>query len=317
MGPSLGEQRTAIWSDLPTELAGLILGRLLSQDDRLSFLSVCRQWRRASQQQHPLPPALPWFCRFNDDDSFFQSLPGGELHTLRDNCLGCFDSWLFCVHNNDTGTCFLVNPSTRKTIEITECRFPEGFSPDFPYPLKMIVCSPDLVAGASGVSGAVAFYRLGDVSLSICPPYSRRGWYVDIAFLHGKLYTLSLSEELFVHDLIEDSTAAEEARASRVDHEIKAGPPVTNRQDEVYYTRSYLVAACSNLLMVRIGGSRDKLVEKVALKVLFKADLDAGRWSEVKNLDGAMLSSSAEAAPSPFSCRMMTMTGSKGIVYTS
>lgn len=110
--------------------------------------------------------------------------PGGELRTfVPANCLNCFDSWLSCEHNNGTSACFLINPSSRKFIEIPECHFRENLSNyDFPCPLKMIVCSLDLVAGMCEQC-TVASYRPGDVSWSICPPDSYRG-YVDIAFLH-------------------------------------------------------------------------------------------------------------------------------------
>ncbi|CAN6380601.1 unnamed protein product [Urochloa humidicola] len=62
MGLCLSKRRRppSRWSsDLPPELAGLILRRLLSHADHLSFRAVCRHWRLAEQQQRPLSSALP------------------------------------------------------------------------------------------------------------------------------------------------------------------------------------------------------------------------------------------------------------------
>ncbi|KQK16602.1 hypothetical protein BRADI_1g29467v3 [Brachypodium distachyon] len=49
------------WPDLPPEIAGDILSRLPSPDDRLSFAAACRDWRLlAAHQRLPPPPAMPW-----------------------------------------------------------------------------------------------------------------------------------------------------------------------------------------------------------------------------------------------------------------
>ena len=66
MGLCLGKaagghtSRWPCWPDLPPEIAGLILSRLGSHDDRLSFAAVCPEWRLAAEQHRtPLPPAIP------------------------------------------------------------------------------------------------------------------------------------------------------------------------------------------------------------------------------------------------------------------
>ncbi|KAL6595563.1 hypothetical protein ACP70R_047903 [Stipagrostis hirtigluma subsp. patula] len=112
-----GEPRPSLWSDLPPELAGLILSRLpCSHADRLSFRSVCRQWRLAARQQHPLPPpSPPWLCL---GPRTFQSLPDGETRRFTGWPAAChrsnaadvcfFDGWLLLEHENSARTCFLA-----------------------------------------------------------------------------------------------------------------------------------------------------------------------------------------------------------------
>ena len=72
---------TKSWSsDLPPELAGVVLRWLPSHADRVRFDAICRHWRVAVQQQRPLvPPPLPWIS-FNNDR--FQSLCDDEQHAL-------------------------------------------------------------------------------------------------------------------------------------------------------------------------------------------------------------------------------------------
>lgn len=60
-----------------------ILCRLLSHDDRRRFKAVCRQWRLAAQQRHPLtlPPALPWLSL---DHRTYQSVADGRVYRFPD-----------------------------------------------------------------------------------------------------------------------------------------------------------------------------------------------------------------------------------------
>ncbi|TVU11675.1 hypothetical protein EJB05_45275, partial [Eragrostis curvula] len=292
MGLSYGKQHpSSPWPDLPPELAGLIMCRLRSHTDRLSFMSVCRPWRLAGQQHHPLHDPLPWL-RLRD--RFFQSLPGGDLRLLKlamdahhssPGYLDCFDSWLFISRFNDgSGTRFLINPSSGRLIRVPQLRFRSGCTS----PRKMIVCSPDdLVAASSYDSSKVAFYRPGAVSWSLHRSTStlQLGRYTDMAFHRGKLYVVTIKEELLVLSVAAAATRV--SRACHVEHVIKG------RQDQVA-TRLYLVASCGKLLMVKITrcigyssldqASCSKFVEKIVLDV-FEADLVMGRWLEVKALD--------------------------------
>jgi hypothetical protein len=158
------------WSDLPPELGGLILCRLLSHADRLSFRAVCRQWRLAAQDRS-LPPVQPW-VRLNDRS--FQSLPGGELRRLEavdvvvssTRTATPSDGWLLYeterYRYKQIRPCMLLNPSTGATIH----GLPESINNSVG---KMTVCSPDLIAAIINFNTAVGFYRPGAPSWSVSP----------------------------------------------------------------------------------------------------------------------------------------------------
>ncbi|TVU26861.1 hypothetical protein EJB05_29430, partial [Eragrostis curvula] len=292
MGLCLGKQRcppSPLWSDLPPELSGLILRRLRSHADRLSFGAVCRQWRLAAQQERSsLPPALPWI-RLNDRT--FQSLPGGELRRFDFKAVddhhsrgaeihvgSCSDGWLMYQTVRTVSTsltsisCLLVNPFTGATIHV-------------PQPLeidnligKMIVCSPGLFAAIHSDSTAVGFfYRPGArrfPSWSVSPPApcderGRTKRYSDIAFHRGKLYALTDTDELYSHELIVHG-------ADKV--------PVASSHAAV----EHVIKEHASAMM---GGAATSLPR------VFEADLEMGRWSEVKGgLDGQTLFVSSECS---------------------
>ncbi|CAL5082962.1 unnamed protein product [Urochloa decumbens] len=62
------------WSDIPWDLAGLVLRLLPAHADRARFAAVCPQWRAAARQL-PLPPPLPLLAF---PDGTFYSLPYGK-----------------------------------------------------------------------------------------------------------------------------------------------------------------------------------------------------------------------------------------------
>ncbi|TVU24451.1 hypothetical protein EJB05_26888, partial [Eragrostis curvula] len=67
--------RSASWSDIPLELAGLVLLRLPAHVDRVHFAAVCPQWRAATRVV-PLPPPLPLLA-----------LPDGTVHYSKTNLI--------------------------------------------------------------------------------------------------------------------------------------------------------------------------------------------------------------------------------------
>ncbi|RLM58641.1 hypothetical protein C2845_PM18G00880 [Panicum miliaceum] len=100
------------WSDLPPEIGGLVLCRLLSHVDRLSFGAVCRQWRLAARRhRHRHPPALPWL-RWSTPPSRADCpspargklLPRGLMEPralpapVLTACFCSLDGWLMCEY---------------------------------------------------------------------------------------------------------------------------------------------------------------------------------------------------------------------------
>ena len=66
------------WSNIPVDLAGLVLKRLPTHVDRIRFAAVCPQWRSAARQVR-LPTPLPLLALKAGD--IFYSMPRGEpLH---------------------------------------------------------------------------------------------------------------------------------------------------------------------------------------------------------------------------------------------
>ncbi|CAO2149609.1 unnamed protein product [Urochloa humidicola] len=63
------------WSNLPVDLAGLVLGRLCAHADRVRFAAVCPQWRSAARQVQ-LPPPTPLLAL--KAGGTFYSMPRGE-----------------------------------------------------------------------------------------------------------------------------------------------------------------------------------------------------------------------------------------------
>ncbi|KAF0899248.1 hypothetical protein E2562_015905 [Oryza meyeriana var. granulata] len=163
---NLGMDETAWspWPELLPELAGMVFCRLLSYSDRLRFRAVCRPWRLAAQQQHPLPPALPWV---NLDRITYQSLPDGEVHRVPvpdelpagTVCRGSFNGWLL-YDRMEQLECFLRNPISKAKIDLPYYWHSDDdeairFLPDYVEEhtmcfhegtvRKIVVCSPDLV----------------------------------------------------------------------------------------------------------------------------------------------------------------------------
>ncbi|CAN6374131.1 unnamed protein product [Urochloa humidicola] len=276
-------------SDLPPELLVLILCRLLSDADRLSFRAVCRHWRLAEQQQRPLSSALP-LVRIRPHELTFRSLASGELrrftasrlpHARSRRAIWCFlsaDGWLKYEVANRARTCFLVNPLSGATIDVPAAGLGDlGGGTVWSRMIQMTVCSPDLIA-AVFTGGRVGFYRPGGRSWTIACDLSAM-WYDALAFYHGKLYAL-YTNDLFAYEVVDGdgdpSGVAKKAHAAK--HVIKDVPSVTNPLNKEHNPSriSYLVVANDKLLMVTWRAppykSDPNFEEDIKLKV-FEADL--------------------------------------------
>ncbi|TVU24447.1 hypothetical protein EJB05_26884, partial [Eragrostis curvula] len=101
------------WSDIPLDLAGLVLRRLPAHVDRIRFAAVCPQWRVAAREV-TLPPPLPLLAL---PDGTVYSLPRSEPFRLP-ACEGYTDAsggWL--VFSSEDG-CFLKDPLSNATVTL-------------------------------------------------------------------------------------------------------------------------------------------------------------------------------------------------------
>ncbi|CAM0947324.1 unnamed protein product [Alopecurus aequalis] len=241
------------WSNLSSEIGGVILSRMPSLADRVHFLSVCRQWRHAAKEQwRILPPVLPWLT--TSYKCVFVGFPDGTRHSLPVH-----------VHAHSCGAFGrMVLPLARIDRLVV---FPGG----------------ELVAAMGYINGRynLAFCQPGARSWSPaprCPVDSE--WLLDIALHRGKLYALYDRHRLYAYDL----AAAGEPGASvrlciprsyRTKNEAEARLFRTFSWPE----RNYLVPSPScggRLLLVRSKGGEQF--------DMFEADDASGRWSEVTSL---------------------------------
>ncbi|XBI05391.1 hypothetical protein VPH35_133559 [Triticum aestivum] len=120
--------------------------------------------------------------------------------------------------------------------------------------------------------------------------------YKDIAFHHGKIFALSSKENLFTYELdLGETPLSQTCSTSRLEHVIKEGPAMATMAN-TRYVRRYLVTSSDKkkLLMVRWSipwqMDRVKFDDCWAMDLqVFEADLQKGRWSEVKDLGSQVL----------------------------
>jgi len=188
------------WSDLPSELLGLVLERLPSLADRVRLRAVCQPWRSNARLKSPSPP-LPWLSLLDG----FMSIPDGKIIRMAvpDNahCYGSIDNWLFLMQID--GGCSLMNPFSKATLDLPKlaavwCRDWLNSDNRFTTLFYMLVVPSPL---DSSPESLVAVLIMDDVNCStvcICQPpvasdLSRgRGmqpsWSLfDIAFFNGNL----------------------------------------------------------------------------------------------------------------------------------
>uniref|UniRef100_N1R3Z3 F-box domain-containing protein n=1 Tax=Aegilops tauschii TaxID=37682 RepID=N1R3Z3_AEGTA len=289
------------WRDLPPEVAGLVLSRLASHNDRLSFGAVCRDWRHALRHQRSLlRPALPCI-----------NLGNGTYRSLADNkkvrrCFptpkgcragACFGNLVLYRHKS-SGRFFLRDPffggDTGAAIEISTNYYSRstvnGGGGDFgtmsmkaSVRIKMLVCS-----SSSPLIAAI----LPNISLSA--PQIRGAWspipchdhygsgYKDIAFHHGKAFALTSSEELFCH---------ESFVANRENHQQMHQPLINHviKKQRDMYASYYLVVSSDDQKLLMVRWRRSSTDVFVLNLCVFEADFDKGHWLEVRDLGEQVL----------------------------
>ncbi|EAY87205.1 hypothetical protein OsI_08609 [Oryza sativa Indica Group] len=241
------------WSELSTDLAGEIFGRILCHADRVRFGAVCRQWR-ISARRNPLPRQFPWLALPNRTfyslpNSAFRRLP---LHLHRHRQLPHAQSscgeWLVFQHHDGAYT--LVSPfSTATTMVLPRMPTDPPVTHDTPPPLqKLVVCSPTLVAAVVGTRPSqLLLCRPGSASWSCRHDRLQALEIQDMVSYQGKLHALVNSGDLLSISISEDddSHAGGEPTVSSVDCLVRISP---GRRTE---PPLYLVESEGALLMVR------------------------------------------------------------------
>ncbi|KAM0900081.1 hypothetical protein ACQ4PT_020888 [Festuca glaucescens] len=263
------------WSNLSSEICGVILSRVPALADRARFRSVCRQWRHAARQQwRLLPPALPWLT--TSHKCVFVGFPDGARLSLpvhiHARSWEAFDRWILCRAGDGDGHLLLRNPLLS---EDTSMVLPSAWIG------RIVVCpGGELVAAMGYFDGlqTVAFCRPGARSWSPAPPSPEDAdQLLEIALHRGKLYDRGT---LCAYDL----AAAGEPGASVRLCIVGADRPTTKAEARYLLVtereRYYLVPSPSRggrLLLVRSkwGESFD----------VFEADEASGQWSEVTSLE--------------------------------
>ncbi|CAL5086726.1 unnamed protein product [Urochloa decumbens] len=312
------------WSDIPWDLAGLVLRLLPAHADRARFAAVCPLWRAAARQL-PLPPPLPLLAF---PDGTFYSLPYGK--PFRFPGFGCTGyrgaacgSWL--VFPRDDG-CFLVDPFTRATVtlpalsrirlnppnaavkcgeedEVGTARIGQTwmdmkFSDKLALINKLVVCSPNLVAAlfassyvkCGGATSQILVCQPGASSWSV-RAYDQCKRFQDMAFYQGKLYVLAYDENLHVVNVSQDPSTGD-PQVTRVRQVIWGDPdPLLEAwwpDDTTGVKKLYLVESCGTLLMVNrkvcCRISNNMIVAEQNKFEVFKADIQHSRWVNVTTL---------------------------------
>ncbi|XBI42481.1 hypothetical protein VPH35_126810 [Triticum aestivum] len=188
------------------------------------------------------------------------------------------------------------------------------YNPNTSWPLrKIIVCSSQLVVAFFDVCSLIKIGCFRPSTTKIQPAtlswsntpftwyHDPQGhvWsiiYNDIAFHCGKIFALSSRENLFSYELVLGKTRlSQTCSTSRVEHVIKEVPAVAATANTRYVERHLVTSSNKQkLLMVRwsIPCQMDRVEfgHRWAMDLqVFEADLQKGRWSEVKDLGSQVL----------------------------
>ncbi|CAL4991755.1 unnamed protein product [Urochloa decumbens] len=299
------------WSDLPLDLAGLVLGRLFAHVDRVRFAAVCPQWRSAAQQAR-LPPPPPLLAL--KAGRTFYSMPRGEPFRFAgydkdehfDTASG---SWLVYRRGDDSddeGDDSMDSDGSEEG-EGDDSKDIDGSKEGYDFSseshlryidihemevMKLIVCSPELVAALfwSSRGNRVAVCRPGGSMWSVA--WNLSLWITDMAFYRGKLFVVDHEEDLLALDISVDAKTGD-PQVSRIRQAIKI-----NHFDnlmETFHRMLYLVESCGKLLLVRRMIFHRHVHRRGQIHTfdrqcepelaLFKADFRRSRWAKVTSLE--------------------------------
>ncbi|XP_061989586.1 F-box protein At2g05970-like [Rosa rugosa] len=132
------QQCESKWSELPIEIAELILEKLASIDI-LRFKAVCSSWKYAANSYIAAPyykplPQSPWLVLGNgqeDNSCRFFSLEEKKVYTIKNIlfegcCVSSSHGWLVIM--NKDSILNLFNPVSGESIQLSDIRALDGFS---------------------------------------------------------------------------------------------------------------------------------------------------------------------------------------------
>ncbi|KAM0880453.1 hypothetical protein ACQ4PT_033562 [Festuca glaucescens] len=311
-GGTSSSSSSPCWADLPPEIAGVVLSRLGSHDDRRSFAGIRREWRLAAQHHRTLlPPAMP--C-INLGHGAYQSITDGKVRCFAKSSHGrvdaSFGSWLLYEHEGSR-RCSLLDPLSPST-PATEvpCRYGNNRLADrgcchvlsdcgplgreFPVE-KILTLSPHLVVVMFQSSPFMiapfnlAYFRPATpTEISWSPPTPTAGFiYKDIAFHRGKIFAVDWKGSLLAHELVVGVTVS----LGPCEHVI-----TVHLDDALAMNANYhLVTSCDSQKLLMVQWSIPNLMAGIKIDHhsmflhIFEADLDKGQWSEVTDLGNQVL----------------------------
>ncbi|TVU24390.1 hypothetical protein EJB05_26824, partial [Eragrostis curvula] len=312
MAPNVPPSSWRPWSDLPLELAYLVLRRLPAHVDRIRFTAVCSHWRAAAGEG-PLPPPPPLLAL---PDGTVYSLPLDEPFRFARSAgyTDACENWLVFSGDGDDKGIVLKDPFSNATLTLPPpSRFrygPRRVKPKDAKRLsstnKLKFCSPHLVAAIVKFRGStrIAVCRPGSYWWSVSMPVDddTMPLFADIAFHDGKLYALDHNEGFLYSVDFDTDRNTGCPWISRVERVIDSRVRVPSIEGYVYIGRNtvmqtmYLVESRGDLLMVLRGmfGVLKSQVRWGELGVVdvdgrnvfqvFRADLARSRWTRVKTL---------------------------------
>jgi hypothetical protein len=232
----MASRRASPWSDLPSDLLGLVLLQLHSFADRVRVGAVCRPWRSGARLHPKLPPPMPWVAL---GDKACLDIVNNSVHKLNltvpgdADCGGSVDNMLFLRRGG--GGCFLADPfsgavhpvpdlafflkeQTREEMLSQTCSrsvrvhkvltpWPPGSSPTTPVVTALTQkyengdesCRTTIFVCRAGTDTGVAKESYSTMSVDL-----RR--VQDIAFFRGNLYALSTHDQLLTVEIGEGSS---------------------------------------------------------------------------------------------------------------
>ncbi|CAN6179335.1 unnamed protein product [Urochloa humidicola] len=232
------KRTSSSWSDLPSDLLGIVLPRLHSLTDRIRVGAVCRPWRSAARLHYPkLPPPMPWVAL---GDRAYLDVINASVHELNldlppdADCSGSVDHLLFLTRYG--GGCFLADPFSGAVHPVPDLAFflkdltrEEMFSMTFRlsvsvrkvqahWPAPGSAAAPVVAAlidntenGRASCRTTIFIFRavtdtgVGRENYRTMSVDLRR--VLDIAFFRGNLYALSMHGQLIAVEIDEEGSS--------------------------------------------------------------------------------------------------------------